>query len=135
MSRKHTRENAYKLIFGYVFRKESNDYAYEEMILNEEMDEEDKAYLSEIFHNIPLRYDELIADITPFLRNYTIDRLAIADLSALILAAYELKYMPSIPAKVSINEAVNLAKKYSTENSGGFVNGVLGNLYKFYRGE
>ena len=135
MSRKRTREKAYQLLFSYAFRRESNDYGYDEVLLNEEMDEEDKAYLSEVFHNIPLRYDELTADISPLLKNFTLDRLAVTDLTALLLSAYELKYMPSIPAKVSVNEAVNLAKKFSTDQSGAFVNGVLAALVKKYRGD
>ena len=134
MSRKRTRENAYKLIFSYAFRRESNEYAYEDILLNEEMDDSDKEYLSEIFHNIPLRYDELTADIAPLLKNYTLDRLAVADLTALVLSAYELKYMSSVPAKVSVNEAVNLVKKYSTDQSGAFVNGVLSALVSKFRG-
>ena len=57
-------------------------------------------------------------------------RMAKVDLTILRLAVYEMKYDDSIPPKVSINEAVELAKKYGTEKSGSFVNGVLSRILK-----
>ncbi|MDD6550205.1 MAG: transcription antitermination factor NusB [Lachnospiraceae bacterium] len=66
--------------------------------------------------------DELInANVT----GWKTSRMAKVDLTILRLACYELKYDDSIPEKVSVNEAVELAKKYGTEKSGSFVNGVL----------
>ena len=58
------------------------------------------------------------------LERYTVDRLYRPDLVVLMMAVYELNDK-SVPAKVVVNEAVTLAKKYGTEKSGGFVNGVL----------
>ena len=66
--------------------------------------------------------------IAAFAQDWAIDRLARVDLAILRLAAYELLRMEDIPAAVTINEAVELARKYSTEQSGAFINGVLGNL-------
>lgn len=57
-------------------------------------------------------------------------RMAKVDLTILRLAVYEIKYDDTIPTKVSINEAVELAKKYGTEKSGSFVNGVLSRIIK-----
>ena len=70
---------------------------------------------------------ELDAAITPLLEGWTIDRLANIDRAILRLAIYELRYL-STPPGVVINEAVELAKRYGTETSGAFVNGVLGAL-------
>jgi len=70
---------------------------------------------------------ELDAAITPLLEGWTIDRLANIDRAILRLAIYELRYL-STPPRVVINEAVELAKRYGTETSGAFVNGVLGAL-------
>ena len=72
---------------------------------------------------------EHIADIDSTLnasmQGWKTARLSKVDLTVLRLAVYEIKYEDNIPVKVSINEAVELAKKYGTEKSGGFVNGVL----------
>lgn len=72
---------------------------------------------------------EHIADIDETLNTcmegWKTTRLSKVDLTVLRLAVYEIRYEDNIPVKVSINEAVELAKKYGTEKSGGFVNGVL----------
>jgi len=57
-------------------------------------------------------------------RNWDISRMAVVDRNILREAIYELLFRPDIPPKVSINEAIELGKKYSTSNSGGFVNGT-----------
>lgn len=66
--------------------------------------------------------DEVIVRAT---ENWDLARMAVIDRSILRFACYELLYLADIPPKVTINEAVNLAKKFSQEESGKFVNGVL----------
>ncbi|HLI96240.1 MAG TPA: transcription antitermination factor NusB [Candidatus Baltobacteraceae bacterium] len=66
--------------------------------------------------------------ITPLLEGWTIERLPTIDRLLLRMAAFELRHRPETPRPVIINEAVELAKRFSTENSGRFVNGVLSAL-------
>ena len=68
------------------------------------------------------------------MKNWKIDRLADVDKSILRLSSFELFYMKTTPIKVVINEAVNLSKEFSTDNSGKFINGILDSL-KFKRDE
>ena len=70
---------------------------------------------------------DLDAEISACLRGWTIARLSRVDLAILRLAVYEMKYA-SLPAAVSINEAVELTRKYSSETSCSFVKGVLGTI-------
>ncbi|MBT3880600.1 MAG: transcription antitermination factor NusB [Candidatus Scalindua sp.] len=70
--------------------------------------------------------DQKIIDIS---KNWELQRMPVVDKNILRLACYELFYMDDVPPKVSINEAIDLAKKYSTEKSGFFVNGVLDKIY------
>ncbi len=63
-------------------------------------------------------------------RGWSLDRMANVDRNILRLALYELLYRPDVPPSVVVDEAVELAKKYSTAESGRFVNGVLGNVVK-----
>jgi transcription antitermination protein NusB len=63
--------------------------------------------------------------LTKYADNWHLDRMAAVDRNILRFSVYELLYMPDIPPKVTINESVNLAKKYSLAESGKFVNGVL----------
>ena len=66
--------------------------------------------------------NELIRQVA---QNWHIDRMAVIDRNVLRMATYELMHCSDIPPKVSINEAIELGKRYSTQNSGGFINGVL----------
>ena len=73
---------------------------------------------------------EIDATLTEALENWRIDRLAVIDRAVLRIAAVEIIYFEDIPPKVSIQEAVRLADRYSGEDSPSFVNGVLDALYK-----
>jgi len=73
--------------------------------------------------------------IEKYARDWTLDRMANVDRNILRLAIFEILYVPDIPAGVSVDEAVELAKKYSTAESGRFVNGILGNLVRNLEGE
>lgn len=73
---------------------------------------------------------ELDALIQKHARNWSLHRMAVVDRNLLRLAAYEMLYREDIPPVVSINEAVDIAKKYSTDDSGKFVNGILDSLRK-----
>ncbi|HET9097691.1 MAG TPA: transcription antitermination factor NusB [Candidatus Baltobacteraceae bacterium] len=68
--------------------------------------------------------------ITPLLEGWTIERLPTIDRLLLRMAAFELRHRPQTPAPVILNEAVELAKRFSTEDSGRFVNGVLSALLR-----
>jgi transcription antitermination protein NusB len=75
-----------------------------------------------------------LSDIDPLIKkhanHWSIERMANIDRNILRIAIYEIVFIDNIPKSVSINEAVELAKKYSTESSFGFVNGVLGKIEK-----
>jgi len=82
----------------------------------------------ELARGVTERKEELDAAIKEALDNWDFDRLAAVDKQLLRAAAFELIHLEDIPAKVTINEAIELSREYSTENSAGFVNGVLDNL-------
>ncbi|MGI6701649.1 MAG: transcription antitermination factor NusB [Christensenellales bacterium] len=124
MSRKIARESLYKLIFEFLFRG-INDYTFELLMLDKELDDVDRVYIDTVYRGVVERFEELKAIISEFAIGYTFDRIVKADKAALLLSIYELKYMPDIPPSASINEAVDLVKRYSTEKSSSFVNGIL----------
>lgn len=75
---------------------------------------------------IEAKKEEIDADIARFLKKgWTLSRISRTSLAILRLAVYEIKYLDSVPEGVSVNEAVELAKKYTIDESG-FVNGILG---------
>ena len=84
--------------------------------------------LGETMKNIDIINEKL----KEIIKNWNLNRIAIIDISILRFATAEIIFFPDIPAKVSIDEAVEIAKKFSTENSGSFINGILD---KIARGE
>ena len=129
MSRKIARENTYKLIFEFLFNKTPNSRTYSVFSLGE-MDDSDVAYMEKGYYGVINRYEELSEIISEYSQGFSLDRIYKPDLSALLLAVYELKYMDDIPPAVTINEAVDLVKKYSTDKSNVFVNGILSAVNK-----
>ena len=110
MSRKIARENTYKLIFEFLFNKTPNSRTYSVFSLGE-MDDSDVAYMEKVYYGVINRYEELSEIISEYSQGFSLDRIYKPDLSALLLAVYELKYMNDIPPAVTINEAVDLVKK------------------------
>lgn len=76
------------------------------------------------------RIDSLDAKIKTYAKNWEIERMAIIDRNVLRMAIYELLWIDDVPPKVSINEAIELAKKFGDTDSPRFVNGILDKIYK-----
>ncbi len=95
-------------------------------------DDEDKKFVSDLFNKVMLnhhKYEEDIKEKTP---NWETDRIADIDMILIKMAITEFLHFSSIPSRVSINEYIELAKDYSTNKSGYFINGVLDKLAKDY---
>lgn len=83
------------------------------------------AYLGKLAAGVASHLEELDALIVRYSEHWRLERMTAVDRNILRLAAYELLYQPDVPPKVVINEAVELAKRYGSESSGAFVNGLL----------
>lgn len=128
MSRKIARETCFKLIFEFEFLKERNNLTLEEFLNQEDLQEDDKSFINSIYDGVLQNKEEINKIIEKHLKSYSLSRIFKADLAILTLAVYELKYDKSLPSAVIINEAVELAKKFSTEKSYSFINGVLASI-------
>ena len=134
MSRKSARELAFKVIFASNFQNE--ELSPEDMMDNllnetekmEEVTKEDMSYIKDVTHGVYENAVELDEQIKSHLKGWTMDRICKTDLAILRLAIYEILYRDDIPYKVSVNEAVELAKSFSEENSPSFINGVLAGI-------
>jgi N utilization substance protein B len=87
--------------------------------------EESKVFAKELLDGIHAHLDQINSLISRFSEHWRLDRMSMVDRNVLRLAIYELLCRPDIPSKVSINEAVELGKKFGTEESGAFINGIL----------
>lgn len=92
-----------------------------------------KEFTENLVKEVAGHKDELDKMISEAAQNWELDRMAVVDKNILRMAACELLFMPDIPPKVAINEAIDIAKKYGDENSGKFVNGILDNINKTKR--
>ena len=130
MSRIETREHAMELLFQIGFRNDPISSQIE--IFKENYPEvvEDEAYFLDIVYGVINSRDELDEKFVPFLKNWKLERLPQTDRIILEIAVYEILTVEEIPTSVSINEAVKLAKKYGTDNSSSYINGVLSNFVK-----
>ena len=90
--------------------------------------EKDKTYIFEKVEKISEKLEEIDAKINEVSEGWKTGRMGKVDLTLIRLAVYEMLYEEDVPAKVAINEAVELAKMYGTDNSPSFVNGVLAKL-------
>lgn len=132
MSRKSSREKAMELSFGVELSKDSPEEAIETFVDNYEGDIEnlDLGYIKEVLYGVDSKKEELDSIIKSNLQNWKIERIAKINLTILRLAVLEMKYIEDVPAKVALNEALELAKKYSDEKSVSFVNAVLDKVLK-----
>ena len=131
MTRHILRENVFKLLFISCFEENGPEERAETYIEEtENTDDADKAAMKARLDAVLALMPELDERIAETAHGWRIDRMSKVDLSILRLAVYEILYDPDIPDGVAINEAVELAKKYSGDESPAFINGILGVVAK-----
>lgn len=133
MSRKIAREVAFKIIFETTFQEDEKiSKLMDELLANAEekyeVNSEDDKYIQEITEGVKEKESELDELIKKHLKGWTMERLNKVDVAILRLAIYEILYREDIPYKVSVNEAVELAKIFSEDASPAFINGVLAEI-------
>ena len=132
MNRSDMREHAFKLIYSLEVQKVDNIQEQVDLYFesNNIKDEEAKKYITDAILGIEKNKAEILSDIEKNLKEeWKLNRISKMDLSVLKLAIYEIKFS-EVPYKVSINEAVELAKKYGEDKSKKFVNGILASIVK-----
>ncbi len=128
MTRKRAREEAFILIFEKVF----NDCSIEEIleIASEARDLEPDDYINTVFSGVYENLEDIDSEISKNAVGWKIERISKTALCILRLAIFEIKFMEDIPESVSINEAVEIAKKYATGEDASFINGILSTVVK-----
>ncbi|WP_026475873.1 transcription antitermination factor NusB [Alkaliphilus transvaalensis] len=128
MNRKLAREFCMKMMFQMSIHNN-----YDLNIIKGHLDEEVEVievqqmdYIQELLKVVTENRQQLDDIIVEFSKGWKLDRIAKVDLAILRIALGEILFMENIPFAVSINEAIELAKKYSTHESANFINGILG---------
>lgn len=130
MSRQQARETAFKMIFQMDVGKNPLEVA--ELTMNEAMEEKavsekERSYIIGLAAGVAEKKEELDAFIIEHAKGWTIDRINVIEKNIIRLALYEIRYLSDIPYEVSVNEAIELAKRYGEDDAYSFVNGILDN--------
>ena len=134
MKRAELREHIFRMIFGYEFNSDA-EMPEQMQLYFEQLDEEDGVptdaevtYIRDKALNVILKTEEIDELLNTNTKGWKTVRMNKVDLSILRLAVYEMKWDDEIPAGVAIDQAVELAKKYSGDEGPSFINGVLAKL-------
>jgi transcription antitermination factor NusB len=123
------RTQARELSFQFLYMRDiSKEDSQEEidLFLNEQSDDEDIIeFATALIRGVADNQEKIDATIEQAAQNWELGRIATVDRNIMRQAIFELLFREDIPPKVSINEAIELGKKFSTANSGGFINGIL----------
>ena len=122
------RENLMQMIYQMGMMNDFSQAAYEGYINNEISLSRESKYSKELISALSEHLNEIDKEISEHSIKWKTERMPVVDLAILRLALTEIHYMENIPTSVSINEAVNMAKKFSTDKSASFINGILGKI-------
>jgi transcription antitermination factor NusB len=123
--RTRARELALQFLYQLDLRGEEALEHQDEFLRGEESDRSTTDFAAHLVEGTVEHLPEINQIIRGVAQNWDIERMAVIDRNVLRLATFELLWCPDIPPKVSINEAIELGKRFSTQNSGGFINGIL----------
>jgi transcription antitermination protein NusB len=132
---------ALQTLFEQDFRRSASDVTFDlETVLARNIERyqatvDDKDFIIELVHGVAKLETKLDKELQPIAPEWPIDQIARMDRVVLRMGMYELKFGKDIPPKVVINEAVELAKAFGSDNSSKFVNGVLGTVLRQITGE
>ena len=132
MSRTELREHIFRMLFRIEFNsaeemKEQEGFYFEDL---EEATGKDQEYILDKYRAIVEKKEEIDTLLNEVSEGWKITRMNRVDLTIMRLAVYEIKWDEDVPTGVAINEAVELAKKYSSDDGPSFVNGILAKVVK-----
>lgn len=130
MKRSKARELLMQMVFEMEIQKNFTEEKMNAFLANNGIEADEDSYFVESYKAMIENLEEIDELISKYSRKWTIATMAKVDLSILRVAIAELYYSKAAPESVAINEAVELGKKFGGENSGKFINGILGSVVK-----
>jgi N utilization substance protein B len=133
------RRDAREIVFRVLYQTEIGEYelvsTLSQVLGEVRPSAETSAYASLLVEQIRTHRGEIDNVISDVSRHWRLERMAVTDRNILRIAVSELLYIHEVPARVAIDEAIELAKKYGDEGSGRFVNGILDAVARKYRAQ
>ena len=130
MKRRDIRIKVMQILYAHEISGEPIEQLVASLSEDVAADEANSKFVEQLVYKVLAHKSELDKLITDRMEHWEFDRIAVIDKVLLRLGITELLYFEDIPPKVSINEAIEIAKKYSTEKSGNFINGILDNFLR-----
>ena len=128
--RHRARDVVFRALYAVATGQESPKETFDQLLAEEELVDRNRDFAIELFDQVRAYQEEADEHIRRLARNWELERIALIDRIILRLALTELTKRPDIPMRVAINEAIELAKVYSTPDSPSFVNGILDSYVK-----
>lgn len=130
MSRRLARQVAFQTLFQIDLANSDVEKALRQRLADAELDEENEDYVKTVVRGVIQQMPAIDAQINAVSKGWQVHRLGFVDRSILRLAIYEIVFMDDIPVRVTVNEAVELAKEFGDEESPKFINGLLGTVVR-----
>ncbi|MBN2061073.1 MAG: transcription antitermination factor NusB [Deltaproteobacteria bacterium] len=127
--RRKARELALKILFHLEYNHGNPEDALSLIYKNFKSPESERAFSKKLVLGVYERLESIDKLITQSSKNWRMERMSHVDRSILRLGTFEMLYLDDVPPKVTIDEAVELGKKFGTEDSGAFINGILDNIF------
>jgi N utilization substance protein B len=128
MGRRASREMVMKLLYQLEIQREDREHQIEFALNEFERTENDDVYIREVLIGVQGNISYIDKLIEKNSKGWKLNRISRVDLAILRVSIFEISFMEAVPNNVSINEAVDLAKKFSSIESSAYINGVLGNI-------
>ncbi len=129
-SRRKARELILKALYAHEVGEQKPEVAFNSLMERSKFDDDTQKFVRTLYEKIISNSSEADTQITALAKNWTFERIATVDKNILRLSMTELAHFPDIPVNVSINEAVELAKRYGGKESPRFINGILDTFAK-----
>jgi transcription antitermination factor NusB len=128
-NRRKARELAIQILFYTEFAKGSTGELFDVICDNFDPSKAIRAFSRKLVYGVSENLETLDKLIRESSKHWRLERMSVVDRSILRLGAYEILYMDDTPPKVAIDEAIELGKKFGSEESGAFINGILDNIF------
>jgi N utilization substance protein B len=129
-----TRRKSRELALQALYQEELADQAglldFEEFCAHFQVSKKAIPYARQLLQGVHEKKETINQLISRYAENWRLERMSIIDRNILRLAVFELHYQEDVPTSVAINEAVEIAKRFSTDDSGPFINGILDSMAK-----
>jgi len=128
--RHRTRELVLQGLYALKYNEKNPDDILEDVLKEEDLSKKNIEFARTLYMKVIENSQQADRVIASLAENWELDRIALIDRIILQMALVELMYIPDVPEKVVLNEAIELAKTFSTNDSSAFVNGILDNYLK-----